>query len=174
MLKAIGIAVIVVVAAIAAYVYFGKKAPIYSGQVLSINAYPIHRELKTEGGTKGLTGTESYDQLIVLADVSIKNTAKIPLFLRDMYADVALPENPQRSDAATVTNLQKAFVAYPELKQYQKTPLANQLTLQPGQQVEGQMGFVFPMSKEQWESRKGVDLTFIFLHQDALKLHAAK
>lgn len=174
MLKAIGIAVIVVVAAIAAYAYFGRKAPIYSGQVLGMHAYPIHREVKTEGGTKGLSGSESYDQLIMLADVSIRNTAKIPLFLRDTYADVQLPENPQRSDAATVTNLEKVFVAYPELKQYQKAPLANQLTLQPGQQVEGQVGFVYPMSKAQWDSRSGVDLTLIFLHQDALKLHAAK
>ncbi|WP_446744063.1 hypothetical protein [Silvibacterium acidisoli] len=175
MLKAIGIAAVVVVAAIAAYVFLGRKPPVHSGQVLSVHVYPIHRELKPASGTEGMQGVgDTYDQLILLADVSIKNETNIPLFLRDMYADVQLAETPQRSAAATVTNLEKVFVAYPELKQYQKTPLARDTTLQPGQQIEGLMGFVFPMSKAQWDSRTGEDLTFIFLHQNALKLHVTK
>jgi hypothetical protein len=175
MLKAIGIAAVVVVAAIAAYVFLGRKPPVHSGQVLSVNIYPIHRDLKAAAGTEGMQGSgDSYDHLILLADVSIKNETNIPLFLRDMYADVQLQENPQRSAAATVTSLEKVFIAYPELKQYQKTPLARDITLQPGQQVEGEMGFVFPMSKAEWDSRDGLDLTFIFLHQNALKLHVAK
>jgi hypothetical protein len=169
-------AFVFVVLAIGAYVWFNNKPPVHAGEVLSVNIYPIHRELSTApvngSRTEGVGGHgDMYDEVIVLANVRIKNQTDIPLFLHDMYAVVELPDADQRSLAASQTDFAKVFVAYPDLKPLRKDPLLRDITLTPGQQVEGMVIYNYQISKAQWDSRTGMDLTFTFQHQKALVLH---
>lgn len=176
----IGGAFVFVVLAIAAYVYFNNKPPVHAGEVLSVNIYPIHRELST-GPAKGASERgiaaqgDTFDEVIVIVDARIKNQTDIPLFLHDMWAVVDLAgEEEQRSLAASQTEFEKVFIAYPSLKPLRKDPLQRDLTLQPGQQVEGMMIFSYQISKAQWDSRDGMDITMTFQHQKPLLLHVAK
>lgn len=176
----VGGAFVIVVLAIAAYVYFNSKPPVHAGEVLSVNIYPIHRELNTGtpngGGEKGIAGQgDTFDEVIVLVDARIKNQTDIPLFLHDMWAVVDLPDDEQqRSLASSQTEFAKVFVAYPGLKPLRKDPLQRDITLQPGQQVEGMMIFNYQISKAQWDSRNGMDITMTFQHQKPLLLHVPK
>jgi hypothetical protein len=171
-------AFVFVVLAIGAYVWINNKPPVHAGQVLSVDIYPIHRELSTgpvsKSRTEGVAGqADIYDQMIVLADVRIKNQTDIPLFLHDMWGVVHLPDEDQRSLAASGTDFGKVFIAYPDLGQFKKNPLPRDLTLTPGQQVEGLVIYNYPISKAQWDARTGMDLTFTFLHQKPLVLQVA-
>src|SRR5579862_1206170 len=130
-------AFVLVVVAIGAYVWINNKPPVHAGQVLGVNIYPIHRELGTgpvnKSRTEGIAGQpDIYDQMIVLADVQIKNQTDIPLFLHDMWGVVHLPDEDQRSLAASGTDFAKVFIAYPDLKPMEKSPLPRDLTLAPG------------------------------------------
>jgi hypothetical protein len=171
-------AFVFVVLAIGAYVWINNKPPVHAGEVLSVNIYPIHRELSTgpvnKSRTEGVAGQpDIYDQMIVLVDVRIKNQTDIPLFLHDMVGVVHLPDEDQRSLAASGTDFGKVFIAYPDLKQFQKQPLPRDLTIPAGQQVEGLVIYNYPISKAQWDARTGMDLTFTFLHQKPLVLQVA-
>ena len=173
-----GAILVAVLAAAGIFVWLYTRPPVHTGQVLSVNIYPIHRELGTgpvnKSPTEGVAGQpDIYDEMLVLAEVQIKNQTDIPLFLHDMYGVVNLPDEDQRSLAASGTDFEKAFVAYPDLKPLRKDPLPRDLTLTPGQQVEGMVIYHYPISKAQWDARTGMDLTFTFLHQKALVLHAA-
>ncbi len=171
----IGAAFVIVVLAISAYFYINDKPPVHSGEVLSLNTYPIHRELKTAASTEGLGGQgDTYDQVLVLAEVRIRNQTNIPLFLHDMWGVVDLPDEQERSLAASAKDFDKVFLAYPDLRPLRKEPLPRDLTLQPGQQVEGMMLFNYQISKAAWDARNGMDITVSFLHQKSLVLHAAK
>jgi hypothetical protein len=171
-------AFVLVVLAIGAYVWINNKPPVHSGQVLSMDVYPIHRELSTgpvDGSrTDGLQGQpDIYDQLIVLANVRIKNQTDIPLFLHDMWSVVHLRDGEdERSLAASAKDFDKVFIAYPDLKPLRKDPLPRDLTLAPGQQVEGMVLYNFPISKAQWDSRSDIEMRFSFLHQKSLVLTA--
>lgn len=173
-------AFVFVVLAIAAYVYFNNKPPVHAGEVLSVNVYPIHRELSTGpakgAGETGMAGEgDTFDEVIVLVDTRIKNQTNIPLFLHDMWAVVDLPDDEQqRSLAVSQTDFANVFVAYPSLRPLQKDPLRRDLTLPPGQQVEGMMIFHYQISKAQWDSRSGMEITLTFQHQKPLLLHVAK
>jgi len=169
-------ATVLVVLAIGTYVYISNKPPVHSGQVVSVNIYPIHRELRTGPGSEGLAGEkEVYDQLLVLAEVKIKNQTNIPLFLHDMSGIINLPnDEPQRSIGAGTTDFQKVFIAYPDLVPLKKNPVLRGTTLQPGEQIEGEVIFNYPVSQAQWDSRTGFDVDFVFLHQKDLVLHVAK
>ncbi|HEX3473102.1 MAG TPA: hypothetical protein VHT28_18125 [Silvibacterium sp.] len=175
----VGGAFVFVVLAIGAYVYFNTRPPVHAGEVLSVDTYPIHRDLSTGPNrgstTEGIAGqADTYDELLVLTNVRIKNQTDIPLFLHDMWAVADLPDGDQRSLAATQTDFAKVFVAYPDLKLLRKDPLPRDITLQPGQQVEGMMIFNYPISKAQWDSRSGLDITMTFQHQKPLLLHVDK
>jgi hypothetical protein len=175
----VGGAVVFVVLAIGAYVWFNNKPPVHAGEVLSVNIYPIHRELSTGpvngSKTEGVQGQgDIYDEVIVLVNTRIKNQTDIPLFLHDMWAVVDLPDEQQRSLAASDADFGKVFLAYPDLKPLRKDPLERDITLQPGQQMEGMLIFHYPISKAQWDSRNGMDITMTFLHQKPLLLHVAK
>jgi hypothetical protein len=165
-------AIIIPVAVVAAYVVINREAVPYAGQVLSVNVYPIHRDFSQPTTTEGIGGqNDVYDEILLLADVRIQNTTKIPLFIHDMWATVDLPDETDHSTAASGSDFEKVFIAYPELKQYQKSPLRRDFTIQPGQQVEGQMIFNYQMNKAKWDSRTGTDISISFLHQNPLVLH---
>ncbi|MFZ0663216.1 MAG: hypothetical protein WAM66_11030 [Acidobacteriaceae bacterium] len=166
------IAIVVVLGAIAAYVYFGRAPVPYQGKVLSVNVYPIHRDLSQPTTTEGIGGqNETYDEILVFANVSVKNTAKVPLYLEDMWATVNLPGENDRAPAASESDFNKVFIAYPETRQYQKPPLRRNITLQPGQQAEGMMIFNYQMNQKQWESATGVNVALSFVDQYPLVMH---
>jgi hypothetical protein len=168
-------AFVIVTAAIAFYVWYARVPTPYAAQVLSVNVYPIHRDLSQPTSTEGIGGqNDVYDEVLLLADVRITNVAKIPLYLRDMWADVDLPDESDRSSAASGSDFEKVFIAYPDLQQYKKPPLPRDLTLQPGQQVEGMMIFNYQqMDKAKWDSRTATDIGISFIHQKPLVLHLA-
>jgi hypothetical protein len=163
------IAVVVVLGAIAAYVYFGRAPEPYQGKILGVNVYPIHRDLSQPTTAEGVGGqNETYDEILIFANVSVKNTAKIPLHLQDMWATVNLPDENERSTAVSKSDFNKVFLAYPETKQYQKPPLPRDVTLQPGQQVQGLVIFNYQMNQKQWESATGMNVALGFVDQNPL------
>ena len=166
-------ATIIVVCIIGGYVWYFNTGPVHAGQVTSISAYPIHRELSTGSGLGGVNGGPNvFDEVIVIANVKIKSTTRLPLFLKDMWAEVTLPDGTvQQSLAASGEDYRKVFVAYPTLAAQQKTPMPRDITLTPGQEVEGQMIFHFPISEKDWDARKQFGVVVGFIHQKNLVLH---
>lgn len=168
------VAILIVVAIVGGYLWATWTGPVHSGQVLSVQAYPIHRELSTGSGLGGLNGGPNvYDEVIVLADVRVKSTTKLPLFLSDAVADLTLSSGQvQESRAAGGQDAQRVFVAYPQLASQQKPPLPHGITMTPGQVVDGQLIFHFPVTKQDWDGRKAFDITIQFINQNSLTLHA--
>ena len=168
-------AFVIVSLAIGAYVYLNNKPPVSAGQVLSLDIYPIHRDYSSGPSTEGLAGqTETYDEVLVFANVRIANQTDIPIFLQDMWATLDLPDGPQRNGAASKSDFDKVFLAYPAIRQFRKDPLPRDLTLPPGQKVEGMMVFHFDIPKSQWDARNGMDIHVSFQHQNSLVIPVPK
>jgi hypothetical protein len=167
-LIAIGGALVVMAVLIWAFFYYGEAALVHTGQVDSLTVYPIHHELANKGNPqRGVNGgTEQYNELIVLAGVSVTNTSKKPLTLLDMQANVLLPGNKAiNSLAASTPDIPRIFEAYPGLDALRAHPLLRDTVIAPGQTVEGQLIFNYPLTKQQWEARQGLDVTIQFVQQ---------
>lgn len=166
-------AIVVSAGLIAAYLWATWTGPVHTGTVTSLYAYPIHRVLSTGSGLGGVSGGPNIiDEVIVIANVQIKSTTKLPLFLNDMYGNLTLSNGEvQQSRAASGSDYRKVFVAYPDLASQQKTPVPHDVTMNPGQVVEGQLVFHFPITQAQWEGRQGFDVDIRFIHQNDLILH---
>ena len=84
--------------------------------------------------------------------------------------NVTLDDGIHTSYAATPTDYDRAFKGYPELAPFRGNPLPLELTLEPGQSVEGDILASFRLTKEEWDARKGLDFTFGFRYQPLLKM----
>jgi hypothetical protein len=167
------VAIAIVVAIIGGYLWATYTGPVHTGQVLSVQAYPIHTELSTGSGLGGLNGGPNVsDEVIVLADVQIKSTTKLPLYLQDFWADLTLANGEvQESRGASGEDAARVFIAYPDLAPQRKSAMPRGITMTPGQVIHGQMIFHFPVTKQDWDARKAFDITVGFINQKSLILH---
>ena len=167
---AVLVAIVLVAAIVGGYVWATYKGPVHSGQVVSIAAYPIHRELSTGSALGGLAGGKDiYDEEILVANVKIKSTTKLPLFLHDMWADVTLADGTSmRCVGASTHDYNDVFVAYPALAPDKTQPVQRDITMTPGQEIDGQMIFHYPISAQQWDQRTDFKITVQFINQKDL------
>jgi hypothetical protein len=173
-LKTLVIAAIVVTIALALYVYLGQKPPVASGEVLASTVYPVHSTINNgAGGNDGMAGTsESYDQVIVLTKVRIRNQTDIPLFLEDVGSAIKLPDGSEQTNvAASNQDMDRVFQAYPSLGYLRADPIHRDITLTPGQAVEGLAIFNYPITKEQWDTLQTAKVVVQFMHQKNLEIN---
>jgi len=165
-------AFVIVVLAIGAYFYFGEKPPVAAGEIMHLTAYPIHRVSNAAlAATPNAAKVENtFDQIIIVADVRLHNQSQGPLFVSDMSALLELPSEEDHSLAANASDYNRVFIAYPELLPMKREPLLRDTTIPQGATADGQLIFNYPITKDQWDQRKSLDITISFLHQKDLVL----
>ncbi|HTZ89652.1 MAG TPA: hypothetical protein VMA71_04885 [Alloacidobacterium sp.] len=165
-------ATVIVIVVTAAYVYIDEKPPAAVGQIVKLDVMPIHSEMRVGAGAQGVQGgVDTYDQLLILAQVQLRNQTNVPLFLHDMWSDLTTNNgDEQRSLAANRTDFQSVFIAYPQMASFKQEPLQRDTTIQPGQSVQGLVIFHYPMTKDQWDARHGFEAVISFMHQKNLVL----
>jgi hypothetical protein len=172
-LKTIVIAAIAVSIAIGLYVWLGERPPVASGDILTMNLYPVHTLINNGGGSDtGMAGAaEYYDQLLILAKVKVRNQTDIPLFMQDISAAIKLPDGSEQVNiTASNKDMDRVFQAYPSLSYLRTDSIPRDTTLTPGQSVQGLAIFNFPINKEQWDSLQTAKVVVSFMHQKNLEI----
>lgn len=166
------VATVAVLLTTAIYVWVGEKPPVAVGQIVKLDVTPIHTEMRVGAGAQGVQGgMDTYDQLLITAEVKVRNQTNIPLFLHDMWSNLSTNNGDQdRSLAANTTDFQSVFIAYPQMASLKQEPLLRDTTIQPGQTAQGLVIFHYPMTKDQWDARHGFEAVFSFTHQKNLVL----
>jgi hypothetical protein len=164
------IATIVVSIMIALYMFLGQTPPVVTGEVVAVWAHAMHVESKGYDANGAPIPKESFDQVYVFTQVRLKNQSKGPLFLSSAMTNAKLPDGIYSSYAATATDYDRIFIAYPQMPVPHGKALPLDTTIAPGQTVEGTVVSAFKLTKEQWESRKDLNFTFSFRYQPNLVL----
>jgi len=164
------IATVVVSIAIAAYFIAGQTAPVVTGEVLGVWAHPLHAESKGYDANGAPMPKESFDQVYVFTQVRLKNQSKTPLFLSNAMANATLPDGIYSSYAASATDYDRIFLAYPGMPVPHNKALPLDTAIDPGQTVEGTLVSAFKFSRAQWDSRKDLNFTLSFRYQPNLVL----
>lgn len=165
-------ALCIIAAVIASFYYFDTPPPASQGRVLSMDVFPIHN---TSGGgviAGGISGQpETFNEVMILANVQVKNTAKVPIRIFDLDSYLYIPNADTYEDgAASHKDYERVFMAYPQLESKKAAPLRRDITLQPGQEVTGQLVYHYPISLEQWQARTKLHIVIIWKHQNNLVL----
>jgi len=163
-------ATVVVTIAIAIYVIAGQKPPAVTGEIVQVWAHPQHTETSGLDAAGAPMTKESFDQVLVFAQVRLHNQSKIPLFLLNVLTNADLEDGIHSSYAASQSDYDRVFVAYPEMPVPHGPGLHINLTLDPGQSVDGTFVSSFRLTKQQWDARKKLNFTFAFRYQPSLVL----
>src|SRR5271156_5324496 len=173
-LKTLVIAAIVVSIALGLYVYLGQRPPVASGEVLQTTLYPVHTVINNNvgGSEEGMAGSsESYDQLLILTKIKIRNQTDIPLFLQDISSAIKMPDGSEQENvSASNRDIDRVFQAYPSLSYLRADSIPRDITLTPGQSAEGLAIFNYPVSKDQWAKLQTAKVVVSFMHQKNLEL----
>ena len=164
------VAAVVVTIAIVLYVRLGEIPMPASGEVTHVVARMMHRETPGLDANGAPMAQEKFDQVLVFAHARLHNLSKKPLFMHNILANVTMGDGVHTSDAAPPTDYERLFKVYPDLASLHATPLAMELTLEPGQSAEGDFVSSFRLTRQEWDSRKGLDFTFEFRYQPLLKV----
>ena len=164
------VAVVLVCIAVALYMFFGQAPPAATGQVVRVWSVPHHTQTAGFDAAGARIPSEAFDQMLVFAEVKLHNESKDPLFLNGVTGNVTLADGIHTSYAASQSGYNDVFVAYPDLQVPHGTPLLSDLTIQPGQTVDGSIVCSFRMSPQEWGARKGLSFGFGFQYQPPLKL----
>lgn len=167
------VAAVLVTLALVLYFKLGEKPNPAAGQVTNVVAHMMHRETAGLDANGAPMAKDVFDQVLVFAHARLQNQSKQPVFLHEITSNVTLPDGVHVSYAAPPGDYERLFKAYPELASLHGTPLPLDLALQPGQSAEGDFVSSFRMTKQDWDSRKGLDFTFAFRYQPLLKVTPA-
>jgi hypothetical protein len=164
------VATVVVTIAIAVYVLAGEKPPAVVGDVEQVWAHPIHTESSGFDASGAVVPKETYDQVLVFAQVKLHNQSDKPLFLHQIMTNAKLDDGIHSSYAAIPADYERVFVAYPAVKSLRAAGLSSNTTIAAGQTQEGMFVSAFKMTKEQWDARKDLNFSFVFQYQPTLVL----
>jgi hypothetical protein len=171
-LRSLIIAAVVVSIAIGLYFYLGQRPPVASGDILTMNLYPVHTLVNSGNGADGMQGTgEYYDQLLILTKIKVTNQTDIPLFLQDIASTIKLPDGSEQTNVtASDKDMDRVFQAYPSLAYLRTDSIHRDITLNPGQSAQGLAIFNFPITKDQWNTLQTAKIVVSFLHHKNLEL----
>jgi len=163
-------AAVLVSMAIAGYFIAGIKPPVITGEIKQVWAHPQHTETSGFDANGAAMAKEQFDQVYVFALVKLHNQSENPLFLHNIMTNATLDDGIHSSYAATATDYNRVYLAYPNMPVPHGKALSPQLTIAPGQTVEGIIVSAFRLTKQQWDARKNLDFTFGIQYQPSLNL----
>jgi hypothetical protein len=164
------IAGIVVTIAVALYIVLGQKPPLATGEIEQVWAHPQHTETSGFDANGEPMPKEVFDQVMVFALVKLHNQSKQPLFLHNIMTNATLADGIHSSYAATASDYDRVFIAYPNMPVPHGKALSMETTIDPGQTVEGTFISAFRIDKQEWDARKDLNFTFAFMYQPSLVL----
>lgn len=163
-------AFVVVSVAITLFLLANKKPPVSAGSVAQVWAHEVHTLNTPEDANGVQTAGEVFDQVLVFANVSVHNQSDQPIVLKEMLTNATFDDGGHSSYAATATDYDRIFIAYPELKAMKGKPLTRDTVIQPGQELDGMIVSSFHVSKEQWLAHKDLSFTIQFKYHPDLVL----
>jgi hypothetical protein len=133
----------------------GRKPPVATGEVVEVWAYPQQGETSGLDANGEAMAKDTFKQVLLFAHVKLRNQSKLPLQLQNVLANTRQADGvPLSVSAGSVAQYQEALLAYPELDLPKGQPLSPHLILKPGESLDGNLFWVFQMSRQQWVERK--------------------
>jgi hypothetical protein len=137
----IGVALVIVVAAIVAFV----QRP----------------QAQATGSIDDVTGVEIPNQNAVMAaiNVSFQNHGRKPFWIHAIKVDLDTSTSTFGDDAASPADFERYYQAFPALKRHALAPLEREAKIDPGGKTEGTIIVSFPITSEAFANRKSIKVT---------------
>ena len=128
--------------------------------VVGVVAFLFRAKPVAQGGIDAVYFSEpaNMTNAMVLLQVTLRNVGSKTLYIKAIKADLKTDQE-LSDDAASPSDYDRYFMAYPDLKEHSTQPLVAEMKIAPGAEQKGTVLVSFPVTKEQFEARKDLDVT---------------
>jgi hypothetical protein len=115
----------------------------------------------TSGSIDDVVSVEIPDQnsMMVAINVSFQNNGTKPYWIHTIKAELDTTSGSFSDDAASPSDFDRYFQAFPALKQHALPPLEREARINPGGRIAGTIIVAFPVTPEAFAKRKSLKVT---------------
>ena len=152
----LAVALLVVMVFVVGVAYIFRSKPVAQGQV--DRAFAMQQQDTANS--------------MVLMQVTLRNIGDKTLYIKEITADITTDAGESSPDeAASAVDYERYLQAFPDLRAYATEPLKVETKIAPGGEAKGSVMVTFPITKEQFYARKGLNVTIYPYDQKAIVLH---
>jgi hypothetical protein len=124
-------------------------------------AYIFRAKPVAQGGIDNVFFSQQKDQptSMVAIQVSLRAVGEKPLYIKNIKADLKTADNEYSDEAASPSDYERYFQAYPDVKEHAMKALAVETKIAPGSEERGTVIVAFPVDRMQFDSRKSLTVT---------------
>jgi len=139
--------------------------------VIGIIAFLFRAKPAAQGGIDAVYFSEpaSMTNGMVLLQVTLHNVSGKTLYIKSITANLKTEQDLSDS-AASPSDYDRYFIAYPDLKEHSTQPLVVEAKVAPGAEQKGSVLVSFAVTKEQFDARKDLNVTIEPYDQNAIVL----
>ena len=128
--------------------------------VVAIIAYSQRAKPVAQGGIDGAWFSQPANTPtpLVLIAITFRNVGEKPLYIKSLKATVRTDQGEQSDDAAPASDYERYLAGYPDLKGH-GTAIQAEIKIPPGGEQKGALIVSFPISEQQFDSRKELTVT---------------
>lgn len=149
---AIALVAVAIVVAIIAFAFRAK--PVAQGEIDAVYA----------------SVQPSQPSIFVPIQVTLRNVGEKTLYIKDIKADLKTDQGAYSDTAASPTDYERYFAAFPDLKEHSTQALVVETKIAPGAEQRGTVLVSFPVTKDQFDARKDLTVTVQPYDQNAIVL----
>jgi len=129
--------------------------------VATIVAFVQRPQAQAAGSIDDVTGVEIPNQNAVMAaiNVSFQNHGEKPFWIHAIKVDLETGGSTLSDDAASAADFERYYQAFPALKQHALAPLEREAKIDPRGKTEGTIIVSFPVTSEAFANRKSIKVT---------------
>jgi len=153
----LAIALVVVVVFIVGIAYVFRSKPVAQGQIDNVF----------------VSQNKGQPNSMLAIQVTLRAVGEKPLYIKDMKAELETQQDTYTDTAASPSDYERYFQAYPDLRDHAMKPIAVETKIQPGAQESGTVIVTFPIDKSEFDTRKSLTVTVVPYDQKAIVLKEA-
>ena len=143
--------------------------------VIGILAYVFRAKPVAQGGIDAVyfSHPAGLDNARVLLNVTFRNVTDKMLYVKSISAKLDTGQE-YTDDAASPSDYDRYFMAYPDLKEHAIQPLVVETKIAPGAEQKGSVVVSFPVTQEQFVARKELTVIVQPYDENAIVLREKK
>jgi len=141
--KVLAICIAIVAVILAVYALTHRAHPLSSGSIEDVVSVPVPAQ----------------NMIMVAVNVSVQNNAQKPSWIHTITAALDAGGKTYTDDAAPAVDVQRYFQAFPDLKQHALEILTPETRMNPGDKLSGTVVVSFPVTADEFNSRKSLSVT---------------
>ena len=129
--------------------------------VVGIMMYAFRAKPVAQGGIDQVFFSQpaNMPNAMVLLQVTLRNVGDKTLYIKAINANLKTEQADLSDDAASPSDYDRYFTAYPDLRAHATDPLRVEMKIAPGAEQKGTVLVSFPVTQQQFDARKDLNVT---------------